>query len=272
MNEDMSNIMEQLNHMIKNNERFVEISKDYANGMGITIRGIYDNKGFFHLEHYFPYLRPLTISLQEKVYLNKKIDNTAYSVLCDEMGLGVALVFYLLNTVDYLNIENKSKYYVTNSNVFLSGLCTSGKILLPVMQDDNMIKRSNRKYAQKQKLISEAKKGNQAAIDNLTIKEIDAYERVNKRTKNEDIYTIVDNSFYPCGHENDCYSMIGTIRRIYEETNAFSNEEVYRFIIECNHILFSVCINKNDLYGIPSVGARFKGDIWLQGRVDFVDV
>ena len=206
------------------------------------------------------------------MYLNKKIDNTAYSVLCDEMGLGVALIFYLLNTVDYLNIENKSKYYVSNSNVFLSGLSNSGKILLPIMQDDNMIKRSNRKHAQKQKLISEAKKGNQAAIDNLTIKEIDAHARVNERTKYEDIYTIVDNSLYPSGHENDCYSMVGTIRKIYEEVNTFSKEEVYRFIIECNHILFSVCINKHDLYGIPSIGSRFKGDIWLQGKVDFMKV
>ena len=48
---------------IDKNERFIEISKDYAEGMGVTIRGFYDEKGFFHLDHYFPYLKPLSISV-----------------------------------------------------------------------------------------------------------------------------------------------------------------------------------------------------------------
>jgi len=153
--------------------------------------------------------------------------------------------------------------------VSLSGLSNEGKILLPILQDDKMLKRCNKKYIQKQKLITEAKKGNQAAIDSLTINEIDIYARIKQRIKKQDIYTIVDNSFYPCSKENDLYSMVGTIKEVYENENIKTKEKVYRFIIECNHVLFSVCINKNDLYGTPYVGARFKGNIWLQGKVEF---
>jgi hypothetical protein len=256
-------------HQQKLNERFVEISKDYSNGMGITLRGTYDNKGFFHLDHYFPYLKPMTISVQDKVYLNKKVDTKDYSVLCDDKNLGVALIFYLLNEIDYLNLENTSKYFVTDSNVFLSGLCKEGKILLPVMQNDDMVRRVNKRHIIKQKLITEARKGNQKAIDSLSLKDIDTHARISKRTKKEDIYTIVENSFYPSGDDNDNYSIIGNIMKIYEDINSFSKETVYRFIVECNHVMFSICINKKDLLGKPRIGDRFKGDIWLQGKVDF---
>ena len=254
---------------INKNERYIEISKDYAEGMGITLRGYYDNKGFFHLDHYFPYLKPLTISVQEKVYLNKRSEKNAYNVLCDDMQLGVALVFYLLNTIEYLRLEESSNCFVKDSNVFLSGLCNSGIILLPVMQDDKMIKRRNKKIRIKRRLIAEAKKGNQHAIDSLSINDIDTCEKISKRTKYQDVYTIVENSFYPSGIDNDVYTMVGTIMEIYEITNQLSKEEIYKFIIECNNVYFSVCINKKDLIGVPSIGTRFKGNIWLQGRVDF---
>ena len=39
--------------------------------------------------------------------------------------------------------------------------------------------------------------------------------------------------------------------------------------IECNDLLMDVCINKEDLYGEPEVGRRFKGVIWLQGMIHF---
>ena len=39
-------------HPIKGKERFLEITKDYADGVGVTLRGYYDDKGFFHLDHY----------------------------------------------------------------------------------------------------------------------------------------------------------------------------------------------------------------------------
>ena len=39
--------------------------------------------------------------------------------------------------------------------------------------------------------------------------------------------------------------------------------------IECNDILFNVGINKKDLLGEPAVGRRFKGQIWMMGKVNF---
>ena len=39
--------------------------------------------------------------------------------------------------------------------------------------------------------------------------------------------------------------------------------------INSNELCFDLCINKKDLLGEPKVGRRFKGIVWLQGRIQF---
>ena len=46
-------------------------------------------------------------------------------------------------------------------------------------------------------------------------------------------------------------------------------EEVWRMCLDCNDLVFDVCINKENLMGEPEVGRRFRGSVWLQGIVDF---
>ena len=51
--------------------------------------------------------------------------------------------------------------------------------------------------------------------------------------------------------------------------NVRTEEAVYEMRIACNDIELDVCINEKDLMGIPEVGRRFKGVVWLQGYVEF---
>ena len=39
--------------------------------------------------------------------------------------------------------------------------------------------------------------------------------------------------------------------------------------LNCNDMIFDMCINQDDLYGEPAVGRRFKGIIWMQGYINF---
>ena len=41
--------------------------------------------------------------------------------------------------------------------------------------------------------------------------------------------------------------------------------------LSCNEIAFDVCINQKDLMGEPEVGRRFKGNIWMQGFINYPD-
>ena len=49
----------------------------------------------------------------------------------------------------------------------------------------------------------------------------------------------------------DRYSVLGDIIELTEEKNIIKNEQIYCIKVSCNDIIFSVCINKNDLIGEP---------------------
>ena len=51
--------------------------------------------------------------------------------------------------------------------------------------------------------------------------------------------------------------------------NKITEEEVYLMNINCNDMTFDLCVNKEDVYGEPCVGRRFKGTIWMQGYINF---
>jgi hypothetical protein len=36
-------------------------------------------------------------------------------------------------------------------------------------------------------------------------------------------------------------------------------------------MIFDVCVNKGDVTGEVAEGRRFKGNIWLQGRINYPD-
>ena len=58
--------------------------------------------------------------------------------------------------------------------------------------------------------------------------------------------------------------MLGLFTRL---INKYTNETIYAMNIECNDIVFDICINEKDLIGEPQIGRRFKGKIWMQGSL-----
>lgn len=252
-------------------EAITEIKKEFADGLGVAIRGVYDDKGFFHLEHYFPYYNSNTVTAREDIIINKRVDTDAYTGMCDDLRLGVSLIFYLQNSIDYLEakgLENTSRIMP----ITLTGLSTEGKILLGIETDEKRMMNQRAENNHRNKLIAEARAGNQEAIDSLTIDDIDTYAMISRRARNEDVYSIVDTSFIPYGSESDNYSVLGTILSWKLITNCMTKEEVYEMFIYCNGLNYGVCINKRDLLGEPMVGRRFKGNIWMQGKVDFTQM
>ena len=41
--------------------------------------------------------------------------------------------------------------------------------------------------------------------------------------------------------------------------------------VRCMDAVFRVCINEKDLLGVPAIGRRFKGNVWMQGEVEFLE-
>jgi hypothetical protein len=258
---------EKKTYNMPNNKVFTEISKMYSKQMGITIRGEIDSEGKFYLEHYFPYFKSQYMSTKEETSIIKRVDTEAYTGMCDDIRLGVSLIFYLQNVVDYLT-DGKDQTDRALP-IYLTALSISGKIILPVEFDEKLAKNNSADVQYRRQLIAEAKKGNQEAIDSLTIDDIDMYAMISRRAKVEDIYTIVETSFTPYGSESDNYTILGTIVDMDVLVNEYTGEEVYSLMVSSNDVIFQIAINKKDLLGEPTVGRRFKGNIWLQGNIDF---
>ena len=105
-------------------------------------------------------------------------------------------------------------------------------------------------------------------METLTIGEYNEAAVIVERVQTEDVYSIVDTSFMPCGVESDHYAVLGTITEAKKVQNRWSGENVHLLKVECNDITFDIAINEADLAGIPEPGRRFKGDIWLQGQLE----
>ncbi len=244
-----------------------EILLEVAEDIGVALRGEYDERGNFHVEHYFPYLHGQNVSSKETVFISKRVDTDAFTGMCDDYRLGVSLIFYLQNVTDYISQsypEERKEREIT-----LAALATEGKILLPTMSMQTAPVKEAVDTSGRVKLLEAARKGDKDAMEALTIDDIDLYAQINQRLKTEDIYSIVETTFIPYGSESDNYTILAVIESVWERKNRITGEELYYMNLRCNQLCFPVCINKKDLYGEPKEGRRFRGNIWMQGRVNF---
>ena len=222
---------------------FAELSKEYGDFFGISVRGVYNEDDTFEMEYYYPYLCGKNISTIEPAEVEKHAEKESYAGICDEVRIGVTLIFYLQNVVDYLAVSKAEK----------------------------KVPHAPKEGTDRNHLIAAARDGDEDAIENLTLEDIDTYSLLSKRITHEDVLSIVDTYFMPYGIESDQYSVLGEIMDVTLLQNRFTEENVYSMEIMCNDILFSVCINQKDLLGEPEVGRRFKGNIWMQGSVKYRD-
>ena len=246
---------------------FVEIVKKYANNIGIIIRGSYDENDVFSVDYYFPFSYSDEISTNEMIDIEKHAAKESYAGVCDEMRLGVTLIFYLQNVADFLSEHRHNIQVKGLRGAYLSALSVDGTILLPVQEKILEKHVVNKRHEKRNQLIEEAREGSEEAIDNLTLHDMDTYNSLSKRIKKEDILSIVRTSFMPYGIESDHYCVIGEIVGLEELTNKLTGEKLYSMMLECNDITFKVTINEKDLVGEPAIGRRYKGMVWMQGTV-----
>lgn len=243
---------------------FGEFSREFAPNMGIIVRGSYLEDDSFEVEYYTPYFLGSQVTTQEPIDIEKHSEKESYAGVCDDPRIGVTLIFYLQNVADYLS-ERKAHSSDVNGGALLAGLSVDGKILLPEVKKAVKAGRPNQK--DRSQLISEAKDGDEDAIESLTLEDMDTYSMLSKRVMNEDILTIVSSCFMPYGIESDQYSVLAEIVDLLEIENSLTSDIIYYMKLKCNDMVFDVCINKKDLMGEPEIGRRFKGNIWMQGTV-----
>lgn len=247
---------------------FVEYSKNYGCDCGITVCGQYDEDNEFHVEYSFPFFRGTGITTQEHVVIERHAEKESFAGACDDLRIGVTLIFYLQNPAEYM-LEKYKGNYLGNQPLTLTGLAREGTILFPVQKDKEAVKVERELTKNRNNLIAAARNGDEEAMESLTMEDMDTYSMISERIVTDDVFTIVDSYFMPYGIECDQYNIMGEILDIMSFKNILTGETIYQMTIESNDMQFDICINKNDLLGEPAVGRRFKGLIWLQGQLHF---
>ena len=248
---------------------FAEYRKAFAKEIGIIARGEFDEHNHFYEDFYFPYILGTKPFSSTELSVERHAEKETYAGICDDIKDGVSLIFYLQNVLDYFKMNHSSRALSKELNLFLSALSVSGMIVMPLSKNEIDVARDKKATASRKELLKEAKRGNEEAIETLTLEDMDTYSNLSRRILKEDIYTLVDTYFMPCGVECDHYSVLGEILSLQFIENELTKERLCHMMINCNDICFDLCINEKDLLGEPKVGRRFKGIVWLQGMIEF---
>ena len=248
-----------------------EFCKDFAENIGIAVCGEFDSEDRFCFNYYYPYLRGTGISSQEDVSVERHASKISYAGICDDIKIGVSLIFYLQNMIPYVKAQNSNQLPIRGTTLTLSGLSLQGMIMMPINKNEKDRQIVQKASNNRNSLIAAARRGDEEAIESLTLEDMDTYTVISRRIHKEDVFSLVDNYFMPYGVECDQYSILGEIQYCIKVQNHLTGEEIYLMTISCNDLQFDICINSEDLYGEPKVGRRFKGAIWMQGYINFPD-
>ncbi len=248
-----------------------EFSKGFAENMGITVCGEFDEEDKFTYEYYYPYLRGRGITSTEDISVERHASRESYAGVCDDIKVGISLIFYLQNRIPYVKAHFCGELPIRGTTLTMSALSVQGSVLLPIEKDEEQKQRIIQDSVNRTNLIAAARKGDEDAIEMLTMEDMDMYSTISRKIQKEDVFSIVDTYFMPYGVECDHYSVLGEIMECTRVRNRFTGEEIFLLKICCNELTFDVAINIIDMLGEPKVGRRFKGTIWLQGFINFPD-
>lgn len=253
-------------------EEFQIYEKFYVNQpeakIGVGCCGISQDLQF-EPEYYYPFFTGSGITSYADIMIEKKLDQESYLGICEDAKIGISIIFQLQNAAEYIGLKEAGRLSGHSTSVTLSGLALSGTILFPVIKDPETTRIQKEEARNRMMLLSAAREGNQDAIESLTLEDIDMYSQVSKRLDHEDVFSIVETYFMPYGLECTLYSIMGEILCIQRVENMATKETLYIMTLDVNELQFDICVPVHELVGEPAIGRRFKGNIWLQGRVNF---
>lgn len=247
-------------------DTYVELIKYFGKNIGILWHGTV-SEGEPDYEYFTPFFIGGHAFIREGFNAEKRIMNHSYTGVVEDLRVGVSVIFYIINDLDFLEWEENKELDYKRVPISLSGLSISGNVILPISMNEDDIIRKKKEINHRVKLINEARNGDEKAIESLTLEDMDTYTKISKRIINEDIFSIVNTSFMPFGLECDQYSVVGDILKVEETKNIVTEEEIWLLMIDVNGLVIDIAINKLDLIGEPVPGRRFKGSIWLQGYI-----
>lgn len=234
--------------------------------MGLCAAVVYTGEEFRELRYYYPYLKNGELSSDSACTLEGHTTGDTYSGILEEYETGLSLIFFVTNPISYRkrpDTEGCPEF----KGAALSAFANEGVVILPVQKPQEFITDGTARD-DRERLIEAAMGGNADAIETLTESDMDMYQQISERMEREDLYSVVEQSFMPCGVECDQYSVIGEILEVEESVNCLTEERLWLMKLTSNDVEFRLCLRQADLTGEPMKGRRIKCRLWMQGSVN----
>lgn len=248
-------------------EKLVELRRMVGKDIGIAWNGTGAGPGVLDVDFYYPFVQGQYNNIHEDVSVEKRYSENSFLGACEDLRVGVSIIFSVQNPMDIMPMHIEKEKLPRYTSIIFSALSLEGTILLPIKMMPGDEKKKRQALKRRTKLISAARQGDESAMEALTFEDMDTYAKISKRIVSEDIFTIVESSFMPYGLESDMYSIVADIVHADQIENAITGEKVHILTLNYNDVLITLAINDMDLQGEPLAGRRFKGNIWLQGRI-----
>lgn len=245
----------------------LEIRVPVADHMGLCIKGILDENNRLTREDYYPYITSSIVSASGPVSIYRHVDNRKYSALSDDPRAGITLIFTLDDSAGQIDRLKAGLGDCEEYDMYLAAFSDDAKVLMPLQKKVGEPVRKKAEDGQRDDLIDAARGGDVHAMEKLTFSEMQIFASVARRLQKEDIYSIVETCILPMGVECDTYQVIGEITAVEEVRNNMTGERLFDLTVISNDLPFHVGINAADLQGEPEPGRRFKGSIWMMGRI-----
>lgn len=248
-------------------DRLIELRRMVGKNIGIAWDGTGTAPGVLDVDFYNPFVYGSYNNIHEDVSVEKRHSENSFLGACEDLRVGVSIIFNVQNPMDIMPYYIDKKKLPKYTSVIFSALSLDGTILLPIKMSPGDENKKKQALKRRTNLISAARQGDESAMEALTFEDMDTYAKISKRIVSEDIFTIVESSFMPYGLESDMYSIVADIVENEIVENEITGEKVHIMTLNYNDVLITLAINEMDLQGEPMVGRRFKGNIWLHGRI-----
>ena len=110
---------------------FAELSKEYGDFFGISVRGVYNEDDTFEMEYYYPYLCGKNISTIEPAEVEKHAEKESYAGICDEVRIGVTLIFLSSECGGLSCGQQEQRIYESGRRRHFSRAVYGGKDFIP---------------------------------------------------------------------------------------------------------------------------------------------
>ena len=156
----------------------VEYSKNYCPTCGITLRGEYDDSNDLTLDFYYPFVQGDEVSTSENVSIERHADKESFAGLVEDYRVGASIIYYVQNGMSVMKNMSSLDSEQIGASTYLSALSLGGTIMLPIQKDPKQKELLRKASADRSKRIIAAKSGDEEAIEQLTLEDIDTYSAV----------------------------------------------------------------------------------------------